>query len=89
MLGDSHVSRVCCMGLLDPRDRIGQQLQAERDHYENRLRALIDALPLRKGLDRTLLRLQLLGALNWTMLWYRPGGRTPGQIAANLVALLR
>jgi AcrR family transcriptional regulator len=57
-------------------------LIALRNSYEATFRALIDALPLKRGTDRRLLRLQLIGALNHVPQWYRPNGpRTPQAIA--------
>ena len=39
--------------------------------------------------DMHLTRLLLLGALNWTTVWYRPGGaRSPDDIAAQLCAMV-
>jgi len=47
-------------------------------------------LPLPAATDRSLWRLQLLGALNWTPTWYRPGGdKAPADIARAMVAALR
>ncbi|CAG1001545.1 HTH-type transcriptional regulator MtrR [Burkholderiales bacterium] len=66
-----------------------QELKAERDRFEAVYRKLIAALPLPAGIDRRLLRLQLLGALNWTRTWYRPGKRSPAEIARHLVKVLR
>jgi AcrR family transcriptional regulator len=66
-----------------------RQLRAERDRFEAVYRRLIADLPLPAGIDRSLLRLQLLGALNWTRTWYRPGKRSATEIAAHLVKLLR
>jgi hypothetical protein len=66
-----------------------RQLRAERDRFEAIYRRLIDDLPLPPGIDRSLLRLQLLGALNWTRTWYRPGKRGAADIAAHLVKVLR
>lgn len=66
-----------------------KQLRAERDRFEAVYRRLIADLPLPAGIDRSLLRLQLLGALNWTRTWYRPGKRGAAEIAAHLVKLLR
>jgi AcrR family transcriptional regulator len=65
-----------------------RRLSRDRDAYEDRYRKLIGALPLPRETDRTLLRLALFGALNWTRLWYRPGKKTPDQIAAHLVQTL-
>lgn len=51
------------------------KLVALRNGYEQKFRALIDALPMRRGVDKSLLRLQLIGALNHVPSWYRPDGR--------------
>ncbi len=65
-------------------------LTALRNGYEQRFRALIDTLPLRRGVDRALLRLHLIGSLNHVPIWYRNGGRlTPGTIARRIVRMLR
>lgn len=66
-----------------------RQLRAERDRFEAVYRRLIADLPLPPGVDRSLLRLQLLGALNWTRTWYRPGKRGAAEIAAHLVKVLK
>jgi AcrR family transcriptional regulator len=66
-----------------------RQLRAERDRFEAVYRRLIADLPLPAGIDRSLLRLQLLGALNWTRTWYRPGKRGAAEIAAHLVKVLK
>jgi TetR/AcrR family transcriptional regulator, cholesterol catabolism regulator len=62
-----------------------RRLNRQREAYEDRFRKLIQALPLPADVDRSLLRLTLLGAINWTRVWYRPGKRTPAQIAHHLV----
>jgi AcrR family transcriptional regulator len=62
-----------------------RRLNRDRDAYEARYRKLIGALGLPAGVDATLLRLNLLGALNWTRIWYRPGKKTPQQLAHELV----
>jgi AcrR family transcriptional regulator len=62
-----------------------RRLNRDRDAYEARFRELIGALGLPAGVDATLLRLNLLGALNWTRIWYRPGRKTPQQLAHELV----
>jgi hypothetical protein len=60
-----------------------------REQYEARFRTLIDGLPLPRGTDRHLLRLMLIGAANWTQIWYRPGGKSPAQIGKAFVDNLR
>lgn len=74
---------------LFPSAEMQRQLRAERDRFEALYRQLIEGLPLAAGVDRSLLRVQLLGSLNWTRTWYRPGKKTPAQIARHLVGALR
>jgi hypothetical protein len=50
---------------------------------------LIADLPVGHDVDRRGLRLLLLGALNWTQTWYRPGRDDPQTIAKRFVHLLR
>jgi AcrR family transcriptional regulator len=65
--------------------RLQRRLNRPRRAYEERFRRLVQALPLPADVDRSLLRLTLLGAINWTRVWYRSGKRTPAQIAHHLV----
>ncbi len=69
------------------------QLIVLRDQYEAIFTNLIEKLPLANDVDRRHLRLFLLGALNATQGWYRPGrdggGETPAEIARSFVDLLR
>ncbi len=64
------------------------RLTALRDAHEDRFKALVAALDLPEGADRQALRLMLLGALNWSQTWYRPGGDSPAAIARRFLALL-
>ncbi|MFA6019921.1 MAG: TetR/AcrR family transcriptional regulator [Rhodospirillales bacterium] len=70
---------------LSLRDR----LAGLRDGYEALFRQLIDDLPLPPDADRSLLRLMLMGAMNWSQGWYRPGGQTPAQIGRGFISLLK
>lgn len=65
------------------------QLVARRDRFEDQFRALVEALPLPAGIDRSIYRNLLLAQLNATADWYRPGRLTPGEIAAQIVAVFR
>jgi hypothetical protein len=73
-----------------PQDVAGAaaRLVALRDGYERVFAGLIEALPLDASVRRSDVRLMLLGALNWVPTWYRPGNRTPGDMARAFVALL-
>lgn len=68
---------------------IQPRLVAERDRYETIFRDLIRALPGIPKANQRLFRLTLLGALNWTLTWYKPGKQSPAQIARGVVAMLR
>lgn len=61
----------------------------QRDEYEQLFIELLDALPLPARSDRRMLRMLLLGALNWTPTWYRPGRSTPKRIARAFIRQLR
>ena len=89
LLADSAHSAVMTadLGRLDARLR--RRLIAMRDGYEQRFVELVAALPLPMRTDRSLWRLHLLGALNWTPTWYRPGDKTPATIGRAIVAALR
>jgi AcrR family transcriptional regulator len=91
MLTGGPIARLTGMGLAGLRGgMVSPGMQSARDAYEALLSKLIANLPLRPGLDPSLFRLQLLGALNWTLIWYRSdGARSPAQIAQHLVAALR
>lgn len=67
-----------------------QSLIELRNSYEELFAGLIKDLPLARGTDRRLLRLMLVGAMNWSQTWYRPGGSfNPRAIARKFIALLR
>jgi len=65
------------------------QLVPHRDRYEEVFEALIAALPLRADVDRHYFKLGLLGALNWSLTWFRPGREAPATVARRLLALFR
>lgn len=62
-----------------------QKIASKRDRYERAVRRLVsqgvEAGEFR-ACDPTLVTRALRGALNWTVQWYRPGGRTsPARVA--------
>ncbi len=67
------------------RPALQRRLNRQRDDYERRFRELLAALQIRPSIDRSLLRLLLLGALNWTRIWYRPGKLQPAEIARQWI----
>jgi TetR/AcrR family transcriptional regulator, cholesterol catabolism regulator len=70
-------------------DGIGGQLRDIRRDYEVKFRRLIDALPLPSDVDRHYLRLMLIGALNWSHVWYNPVGDRPEVVAKRFIDTLR
>jgi len=73
-----------------PRDAaaIAPRLIALRNRYEDRFRRLVDALGLPSRGDRRHLRLMLIGALNWSQVWYHANGDLPETIARKFLRLL-
>lgn len=70
-------------------ESIRDRVIALRDEYESLFTALVDDLPLRKGINRHRLRMTLIGALSWPLFWYKPGGDKPAAIARQILDLLR
>jgi TetR/AcrR family transcriptional regulator, cholesterol catabolism regulator len=67
-----------------------EALIALRHDYEACFKDLVADLPLPRGTDRSLLRLQLIGALNHVPIWWKPGGRKSlAAIARTMVRHLR
>jgi AcrR family transcriptional regulator len=89
LLADSAHAAVMTADLSRLERRLKRRLVTLRDGYEKRFVELVAALPLPAATDRSLWRLQLLGALNWTPTWYQPGGKAPADIARAMVAALR
>lgn len=91
LLADSGFASVVTPEYSTKLAQAAASLIAQRDAYERKFAGLVDALPLAPDVDRRLLRLGLLGMLNWARTWYRPGPghKTPAQIGREMVALLR
>ncbi len=90
LLNGGDVVRVLYAELHQRREGvIEQDLLTIRRQYEEMFRELINALPLPDGVDRTLLRLTLLGTMAWSPVWYRTGGDSPAVIARGIVQLVR
>ena len=62
---------------------------ALRDEYEKIFIGLIDDLPLRKGIDRRYLRLTVIGALSWSLFWFKKERDSPATIAKQILSMLR
>ena len=86
LVGSQDESLVAGTSLFHPADpSLQRRLNRDRKAYEERFREMIAALGLPANVDQTLLRLGLLGAINWTRVWYQPGKKTPREIARHLV----
>ena len=69
--------------------KLAARMIEERDDYENVFRTLIDDLPLPESTSRKYFRLALIGAMAWSIAWYRPGEDTAEEIARHIVNLFR
>src|SRR6476660_6629222 len=70
-------------------ESIKARVIALRDEYEKIFMDLIDDLPLRKGVDRRYLRLAIIGALSWSLFWFKKERDTPSAIAKQILSMLR
>lgn len=66
-----------------------ERMVAARDEYENIFRELIEDLPLAPGASRKYLRLALIGAMAWTLVWYKRGDDDTREIAHEIINLFR
>ncbi len=90
LLGDNAFSRVVTPQFTENFDEpLRGTLIAQRDEYERYFVGLMKKLPLPPGVNRHLLRLSLLGSLNWTLTWYHPGGKKPATLARQMINLYR
>lgn len=90
ILDASAYARVVIRILPNDVPEISSELKVLRDRYEERFRLLFADLSLPPVRDADLARLFLLGAMNWTPVWYRADGdRGLAAIAQELLAPLR
>lgn len=90
LLGTGNLVTIISPNFAEGREELNQSLKDHRRAYEKVFRDLFEDLDLAPGTDRVLLRLQLLGALNWVPVWYNPkGGKPPGKIAKAFVRSIR
>ncbi len=89
LLAQSDYTQVMIRVLPQDGGRMAERLTALRDGHEARFRGLVDDLSLPPSTDRRSLRLMLLGALNWSQVWYRPGGDSPETIAGRFLDIIR
>lgn len=88
VLDHSDYAQVVIRVLPDDAPAVRVRLATLRDQYEERFKDLVAALDLPAYVDRHYLRLLLLGALNWSQVWYRRGGDSPRTIAKRFLQVL-
>ncbi len=75
---------------LGEREGISAAIRAERRRYEQIFRDMFSGLTLPQGVDRTLLRLHLFGALNWAPIWFDTAkGHDARTVARQIMAVFR
>ena len=89
LLETSDYAQVVIRVRPDDAPEVADELIGLRDAYEKVFSRAIAALPLDGRADRRALKLMLLGALNWSQTWYRPGRDSPRALARRFVRLLR
>jgi len=90
LLGSNEVPVIVSPYYSESLRALRETLVAQRDRYERVIADLVDALDLPPDIDRSLFRLNFLGALNWMPTWYRASAeRTPAEIGRQLVLSLR
>lgn len=89
LLGGSNYAHVVVRILPSDVPGAKQNLVVLRNDYEARFIALFDALPLEKDIDRSVLRLMLIGAMNHVPVWYQKGRDTPIGLAEKFITTLR
>lgn len=89
VLDQSDYARVLIRVLPDQLPDLAGALSDLRNTYEDRLAAVIDALPLEASVNPRMLRFLLLGAANWSQTWYRTGAETPADIAQHFLNIVR
>jgi TetR/AcrR family transcriptional regulator, cholesterol catabolism regulator len=72
----------------ESREELNEHVKVQRREYEKLFSGIVDEMELPAERGR-LMRLQLMGALNWTPVWYANGKGTPAEIAAIFVMNLR
>ena len=84
------IARITAVGLFAiHEDRLQKRLEKDRKKYDQIFRQLVADLDLPSSTNRSIFRLALLGALNWTLIWYKPGKATPQTIARDLIQIFR
>lgn len=89
-IGDYTSANIRIFGQLpdDIRRRHLAQQRAYGDVWRSLLEDARAAGELRPDLDLSVLRMLILGALNWTVEWCRPGPQTAAEVARNATTMI-
>ena len=85
----SDYARVFISVLPEQVPQLTDKLIELRDSYEALFKHLVNDLPLNARTNSTMLRLFLLGAMNWSQAWYHEGQETPAKIGRNFVRMIK
>jgi hypothetical protein len=89
-IGDYTSANIRIFGQLP--DDIRRRHLAQQRSYGDLWRGLLEdaraAGELRPDLDLSVLRMLILGALNWTVEWYRPGTLSAAEVARNATTMI-
>ncbi len=89
ILDQSDYARVMVRVLPQDVPSVSDELRSLRDQVEARYRMFIGKLGLPTNTERKFFRLLLLGALNWSPVWFRPDQDRPEQVARRFLGLLQ
>lgn len=89
-IGDYTSANIRIFGQLpaDIRRRHLAQQRAYGDLWRSRLEEARAAGELRADLDLSVVRMLILGALNWTVEWYRPGMLPASEVARHATTMI-
>ncbi|MGH9003643.1 MAG: TetR/AcrR family transcriptional regulator [Acidimicrobiia bacterium] len=89
-IGDYTSANIRIFGQLP--DEIRRHHLAQQRAYGDLWRSLLEgaraAGELRDDVDLSVIRMLILGALNWTVEWYRPGDLTAAEVARNATTMI-
>ncbi|MEE9426157.1 MAG: TetR/AcrR family transcriptional regulator [Methylococcales bacterium] len=89
ILDHNNFARVMIGVLPDKAPEIQHELTTLRDGYETIFVDIINSLPLKNDVDKKLLRLMIMGAINSTQTWYHMGDTEPKEIGREFIRYIR
>ncbi len=90
VVGNNSVQKITGTGLFAIHEQgLQSRLKDDRERFDQIFRQLVSDLRLPRTKDPSLFRLALLGAVNWTRVWYRTGHKTPREVARAIITIFR